>query len=255
MKILISNDDGILSPALAALYRAVSDLGDITVVAPDSPQSASAHAITLRRALTVREVQLEDFTGMSVDGRPADCVRLAIRALMEEPPDLVLSGINEGQNVGINVFYSGTVAAAAEAVMLGVPAVAFSASMLNTKVDFQRIGSLCRQVLDRLLVGGIGKSDLINVNLPLLDSPELPKGVKVVGQSTAEMIDAYTRESDGETSTYRIGDDYSYGEDHEPHTDVACVLDGYISVTPLHLDMTNHQRIEPLSAMDWNDIR
>ena len=124
MRILISNDDGILSPGLAALYAVVADMGEVHVVAPDSPQSAAGHSITLRHPLVIQPVKVcspQPFTGSSVNGRPADCIRLAIRNLLPSPPDLVLSGINEGANIGINVFYSGTVAAAAEAISPAPP--------------------------------------------------------------------------------------------------------------------------------------
>ena len=161
MRILISNDDGILAPGLAALHAAVCDLGETTVVAPSSPQSAAGHSITLREPLAVRRVMVNDsahpFWGNSVAGRPADCVRLAVRKLLAEWPDLVVSGINAGANVGVNVFYSGTVAAAAEAAMLGIPSVAFSAAYRASpdEIDYARARRLCRWVLDGLRAVGL----------------------------------------------------------------------------------------------------
>ena len=128
MRILLSNDDGILAPGLAALHAAAKHFGEVTVIAPRSARSASGHSITIHKPLIVQHVPPngpEKFAGISVDGSPADCVRLAIRRLLSEPPDLVCTGINAGANVGVNVFYSGTVAGAAEAAMLGIPAVAF----------------------------------------------------------------------------------------------------------------------------------
>ena len=253
MRILLSNDDGILAPGLAALRSAVANLGQVMVVAPDNPRSAAAHAITLRRAMAVRRVELADFAGLSVDGSPADCVRLAVRELLKPPPDLVLTGINEGANVGINVFYSGTVAAAAEAAMTGIPAIAFSASMSGAKLDFGRIAGLCREVLDRLLAGEMARGDLVNVNVPLLDAPGRPRGVRVVVQSTGEIEDIYHCElaADG-TQTWRLGDDYEFvGPAHHEDTDVVCLREGYITVTPLRVDMTRHEQIEKLAARPW----
>ena len=152
MRILLSNDDGILAPGLAALYAAVADLGEVTVVAPASPQSGAGQAITVLQPMATRKVHVTEagaeFWGLSVEGRPADCARLAIRKLLDEPPDVVLSGINSGANVGMHVFYSGTVAAAAEGAMSGIPAVAFSAALTGEEFDFPRIGRLCRWVLD-----------------------------------------------------------------------------------------------------------
>ncbi|MCK4602916.1 MAG: 5'/3'-nucleotidase SurE, partial [Phycisphaerae bacterium] len=167
MRILLSNDDGILAPGLAALHEAVADVGEISIVAPDTSQSAAGHGITFRHPLTVRRMRIGGaggLAGISVDGRPADCVRLAIRNLLPERPDLVLSGINAGANIGVNVFYSGTVAAAAEAAMFNIPAVALSAEMARGQVDFERAGRLCRWVLEKLLADGLEPGDLISVN-------------------------------------------------------------------------------------------
>ena len=151
MNILVTNDDGIHAPGLTALFQELRSLGQVTVVAPDSEQSAVGHAISLSQPLRVRQVSLDgDVPGWSVNGFPADCVKIAIAELLSDPPDLVVSGINLGPNVGINVLYSGTVSAATEASILGMRALAFS---LNTykKTDFSRAAKLARQVLARLL--------------------------------------------------------------------------------------------------------
>jgi 5'-nucleotidase len=254
VRILLSNDDGILAPGLAALRAAVADVGEIHVVAPDSPQSAAGHAITLQAPLTVQKVHVEGgaqggFLALSVDGRPADCVRLAIRKLLARPPDLVLAGINAGCNVGINVFYSGTVAAAAEAAMLGIPAVAFSADMTG-EVNFARAATLCRWVLEHLLKWPLGRGDFLNVNIPSL-GPGRPAGVRVVPQSTAELTDDYHLQSDNEgREVYRLGDVYSFAAtEHE--NDVVCLNEGYITVTPLQVDMTHHRRLADLARRKW----
>jgi 5'-nucleotidase len=256
MRILLSNDDGILAPGLAALYDAVESLGEVFVVAPDSPQSAAGHAITLFRPLNVQKVHVEttrSFRGQSVDGRPADCVRLAVKNLVPSPVDLVLSGINAGANVGINVFYSGTVAAAAEAAMLNLPAVAFSASMAGGEVDFRRIARYCRWVLERLLADGLSPGDLVNVNIPTL-SPGKPLGVRVAPQSTAGIEDSYVRDTctDGRES-YQLGEKWGYIDSNE-ETDVMCLSKGYITITPLKVDLTQHGRIASLESLDWNDL-
>ena len=260
MNILLSNDDGIMAPGLAALRAAVSDMGDITVVAPDSPQSASGHAITLKHPLTVRRVEVgpvegicdEAFSGMSVDGRPADCVRLAIGRLMPTRAALVLSGINAGSNVGINVFYSGTVAAAAEAAMLGVAAVAFSVALADGQADFAAAGRIARWVLGQLTDGGLAPGDLINVNIPSTGGGRVPCGVRVVRQSTAGLEDRYHRCDDDrqDAESYRLGDDYTFLGDHRD-TDVAALDAGYITITPLHVDMTNHDRLANMARSKW----
>jgi 5'-nucleotidase len=255
MRILLSNDDGILAPGLAALRRAVADLGDCLVVAPDSPQSAAGHSITVRAPLTVRQVRVEDgpepfFTGLCVDGRPADCVRLAVRKLLAAPVDLVLSGINAGANVGINVFYSGTVAAAAEAAMLGLPAVAFSAAVTADPVDFARIARLCRFVLDGLLAWGLSGGQLVNVNIPAL-TPGLPRGIRVVPQSTAGVEDFYHRQEHPQgLESYKLGDKFNFSPALGP-TDVGCLEEGYITVTPLKVDMTDRAGLSALAEWTW----
>jgi len=255
MRILLSNDDGILAPGLAVLAAGVADLGELTVVAPDSAQSAAGHAITLKRPLKVRTARLAgpwDLTGLSVDGRPADCVRLAVRSLMPEPPQLVLTGINAGANVGVNVFYSGTVAAAAEAAMLNMPAVAFSAATATGEVDFALAARLCRWVLDRLLGIGLRRGELVNVNIPDLCSGA-PKGVLIVRQSTAEIEDLYHVNADDPTgSSYLLGDEYNFIGHVDD--DVACLAEGYVTITPLHVDMTNHRRLAELDDGGWKDV-
>ncbi len=259
MRILLSNDDGIFAPGLAALYGAVCDMGDATVVAPSSPQSAAGHSITLREPLVVHRVRINDspnpFWGNSVDGRPADCVRLAARKLLTELPDVVLSGINAGTNVGVNVFYSGTVAAAAEAAMLGIPAVAFSAGYAGgvDEIEFPAVAGLCRLVLDRLLQRGLAEGDLINVNVPPL-KPGWPKGVRVVAQSTSELEDEYHETVDPQgRHAYRLGETYGFVRRHED-TDVVCLHEGYVTVTPLQIDMTRHAYLEELAREDWPEL-
>ena len=255
MRILLSNDDGITAPGLNALREAVEGLGETDVVAPDSPQSAAAHAITLKAPLVTRNVQLpgdRGRRGVSVNGRPADCVRLAIRNLLPEPPELVLSGVNHGSNVGINVFYSGTVAAAAEAAMLAIPAVAFSAAMPREGGDFARAARLCRWVLDELLRVGLSGGDLINVNIPDLSAGPL-RGLRVAAQSTAGIDDVYLVEHAADGSHhYRLGEQYSFFSD-ATETDVTLLSEGYITVTPLHVDMTNHDRLAVLARGRWAD--
>ena len=262
MRILISNDDGIDAPGLRALAGAVMDLGEVVVVAPDTVQSGAGHGITVHHPLTVREVdvpveaggQPQTIRGYSVDGRPADCVRLAVKTLLAEPVDLVLSGINKGANDGICVFYSGTVAAAAEAAILGIPAVAFSAKAHNGNVDFARAARLCRCVLARLLETHLTSGDLLNVNLPDLRKPNWPVGVRAARQSTAELQDEYRlAESAGGRRVYEIGGEYTLGFDGHDADSIA-LAEGYITVTPLRVDMTHHPRLVDWLAQDWPDL-
>lgn len=252
MKILISNDDGIFAPGLAALASAVRDMGEITVVAPDSPQSAMAHSITLRKPLTIQHVQMPGETGLggiAVAGRPADCIRLAIRNLMPARPDMVLSGINAGANVGTNVFYSGTVAAAVEATMCGIPAVAFSADLKNDQTDFAAVAKYCRFVLDMILAGkgqsGLDSRELININVPVLSAGD-PLGSRVCPQSGAEVDDKYIREiSPKGIEQYHLGDDFKFTNPHV-ESDVVLLQERYITITPLRANLTDHDKLTSL---------
>jgi len=247
MRLLLSNDDGVCAPGLAALYGAVADLGEVIVVAPAEAQNAVGQAITLRAPLTVHPVTVpgpRPFEALSVDGRPADCVRLALRKLMKVPPDVVLAGINAGVNAGVNVLYSGTVAAAAEATMLNIPAVAFSAGAPGVPTDYLREARICRWILDRLWEEGLAGSDLINVNIPVL-GPGLPRGVRVLPQATTRLEDRYLDVGDDGQRAYRLSHEYSFAR--QEGTDVAGLADGYVTVTPLHIDRTHSLRLVDLA--------
>jgi 5'-nucleotidase len=255
MRILISNDDGIEAPGLMALWDAVEDLGEIHVVAPDQTRSAAGHAITVRQPLWVRKVhvgQNSSRLGMSVSGSPADCVRLALSNLVPPPVDLVLSGINYGMNVGHHLFYSGTVAAAAEAAMFRVPAVAFSAAS-DTDPDWPRVGGYCRRILERILSVPLAPGDLINVNIPASGSGQSPRGVRVARQSKTQLRDVYRKtHSQDEAERWEIAD-WDFATE-QTETDLVCVRKGYIALTPLHVDMTRHDEMESFSARDWDGI-
>lgn len=250
MHILLSNDDGILAPGLAALYRALADLGTITVAAPDSVQSATAHAITVREAINVRRIHVHnEFFGWSVSGRPADCVKLAVCELAESKPDLVVSGINDGANVSINVLYSGTVAAAAEGALLGHPAVAVSLER-GAETDFDRAAAIARRVIDAIVANGLSPGRLINVNIPSL-RPGLPKGIRVARQALQVMRDRYEcREAADGVRQYIL--DGEFDEPQGPHeTDLHALAEGYVVVTPLQVDLTDNARLADLEAVNW----
>ena len=243
MRILLVNDDGILAPGISALRSAVADMGEVTVVAPETPQSAAGRSLTLHGPIACNHVHVDGkFYGISVAGRPVDCVKLAIRELMDARPDLVLAGINAGANVGINVFYSGTVAAAAEGALFGIPSVAFSLAGAG-EMDFHRAGRLCREVLTGLLKTPIAPGELINVNIPAL-SQTTPHGVKVVPQGTTAISEKYLRKTDADgRMIFQLTDHFEHGP-QEIETDVTALADGFITITPLMSDMTDHGRIE-----------
>ncbi|MBC7894625.1 MAG: 5'/3'-nucleotidase SurE [Cytophagaceae bacterium] len=249
MRLLCSNDDGILAHGLDCLVRAAEQIGEVTVVAPDREQSATSHSLTLHHPL--RPVRRGD-RRFQVDGTPTDCVMVAIEILMPERPDFVLSGINHGQNMGEDVLYSGTVAAAMEGLALGVPSIAFSFAGGDLRADMSKLDEQV-EVLVPLLrhltsLPAFPEHTLLNVNLPPLSAKDV-KGVRltrlgrrVYSNSITPMRDPYGRQ------IYWIGGgefSWSGAED----SDFQAIHDGYISVTPLHLDLTHRDVLD--SAERW----
>lgn len=258
MRILLSNDDGILAPGLAAMWEALTELGEVHVAAPEDPQSAAAHGITVTGPLSVRRVHVADkFYGHSVDGRPADCVKLAISQLMDEPPDLVVSGINDGANISLNIIYSGTVAAAAEGAVLGHPAIAVSLER-GLEPDFAQAARIALPVIRQLLDHGLKEGQLINVNIPDL-TPGPPAGVRVVPMATRVWIEDFVhhRAPDGRdyfwlTGEHEWQDSNGLGHGHEhAETDLDAVQNRYVTITPLQFDLTQYALLEKLKEKDW----
>ncbi len=250
MRILLCNDDGITAPGLLALYKSVRDLGEVTVVAPAAAKSAMSHAVTVGIPITCQKIHVhEQFWGYSVAGSPADCVKLALAELMPDRPDLVLSGINHGANAGIDIFYSGTVAAAAEGAMFGIGSIAVSLEIVQ-EVDFDRAGRIARKVIDSLLARGIRPASLINVNIPAL-CQGVPKGVRLAKQSTLTYEDRFEKKMNGggETLYMLVGGRMDIGR--QPETDLHALREGYVSVTPLQFDLTDHAGLPRLADVPW----
>jgi 5'/3'-nucleotidase len=240
MNILLSNDDGILARGLSVLAEAASELGHVTVVAPDREQSATSHSLTLHRP--IRATRRSD-GAYQVDGTPTDCVLLALDALMPERPDFVFSGVNHGPNMGEDVLYSGTVAAAMEGLAAGVPSVAISYGSFDLEHLESHHGHLKRLLAGIVAVQDFPRDMLLNVNLPPIPGAEV-KGTKVTTlgsrvfhEEVARMKDPWGRD------IYWIGGGHvtwSGGAE----SDFRAVRDGYISVTPLHVDLTNYNLLE-----------
>jgi 5'-nucleotidase len=253
MRILLTNDDGITAPGLVAAYRQLIKLGEVSVIAPETVQSAMGHSITLKAPLLTSEVSVENaFTGIAVDGSPADCVKLAISQLLPQPPDLVISGINSGANVGINVIYSGTVAAAIEAAFLGVPAIALSLYLRNdVPTDYAHAAAMAEPVIRQILDAGLTKGQVVSVNLPAINPGDAPAGVRVVRQCVRAWIDTYDRRQDPRGRDYFWNSSVFKLETDEPDSDVAALRDGYITVTPLQFDLTHYGLLRQWQARQW----
>jgi 5'-nucleotidase len=258
MLILLTNDDGIQAPGILAMYRQLIKLGEVRVVAPETAQSATAHGITLNAPLLTSSVTIENgFTGIAVDGRPADCVKLAFSQLLPRVPDLVVSGINAGANVGINVLYSGTVAAAIEGAFLGAPAIATSLFLRkHVPVDFARAAEISRQAIQTILANGLTAGQVASINIPALQRDETPAGMKVVRQCTRAWVDTYDRRQDPRgrdyfwnSSVFSLGDADS---DPNPDSDVAALRDRFVTITPLQFDLTQHALLRQWKQNTWN---
>jgi 5'-nucleotidase len=255
MLILLTNDDGIRHPGLVAMYRELAQLGEVHVVAPETVQSATGHGITIATPLLTDKVIVEDtFTGIAVDGRPADCVKLAVSQLLPWQPDLVVSGINSGANVGINVIYSGTVAAAIEAAFLGLPSIALSLYLRKEiETDYKRAAAWSRRVVEQILAAGLQGGQCVSVNLPAVPQGEQPRGTRVVRQCTEPWVDNYERRTDPRGKDYFWNSSvFTLGET-EDDTDVAALRDRYITVTPLQFDMTAHGLLKAWEQRAWDE--
>ncbi len=243
--ILVTNDDGINAPGIAMLYQSMQDIGEVVVVAPDSEMSAAGHSITLSDPLRVFEVDLDnDIQGYAVNGTPAECVKIAIKALLDRLPDIVVSGINLGSNTGINVIYSGTVSAATEGVILGVPGIAFSLATYDAK-DFAPAGEIAQQVTTAVIENGLPANTLLNVNIPPLPKEEL-RGITVTKQGKAFYEEKFDKRIDPRSRTYYWMSGERMTQDEEENSDEKLVQDGYVSVTPVQYDLTHYQFLDTL---------
>ncbi len=244
--ILVTNDDGIHFQGITALYRELQQLGEVMVVAPESEQSAVGHAISLITPLRVKKMTLAGgVPGWSVSGTPADCVKIALAELLPEQPELVVSGINLGPNVGINVLYSGTVSAATEACILGIRAMAVS---LNTykEANFDSAARLARDLLARLRTWpGWSQDVCLNVNLPALPRERI-KGIRVTRQDTGPLVEHFERRVDPREHVYYWLAEINERRDLDPDTDVGALAADHISITPIHHDLTHYPSLGPL---------
>ncbi|MBW1852435.1 MAG: 5'/3'-nucleotidase SurE [Deltaproteobacteria bacterium] len=237
MKILLTNDDGIYAPGLFALYEALITDYEVHVVAPESEMSAVGHAITLTLPLRVQEVKRNgSFFGYAITGTPADCVKIAVQELLEEPPDIILSGINLGANVGVNILYSGTVSAATEGAFLGVKSAAIS---LNTRVnpDFRFAARFSKEIIRFMTENDLQSGTALNVNIPPIPPDDIA-GVCITRQGTARFKECFERRNDPRGNTYYWLSGETPVEDGNPDTDSMALKENKITITPVHYDLT-----------------
>jgi 5'-nucleotidase len=237
MRVLLTNDDGIHAHGLRALYQELKSDFQVHIVAPDSEMSAVGHAITLTSPLSVQKVYKNgSFFGYGVKGTPADCVKIAVQELLEAAPDVILSGINQGANVGVNVLYSGTVSAATEGAFLGIPSVAISLDT-RTNPDFRFAARFSREIIRFIRENGLRERTALNVNVPALP-PEKIRGVSITRQGVARFREKFERRIDPRGNVYYWLSGETPLEEGNPDADARALKEKRITITPISYDLT-----------------
>lgn len=249
MHILVSNDDGIMAPGLLALATAMREFGSVTVIGPEENQSANGHRKTLSKPLRINTTHLADGTlAYSTDGSPADCVAVAMLGFIKEPIDMVVSGINRGTNLGQDLTYSGTLAAAFEGTIYRKPSIAFSLNDRALEADYTVAAEISRRVVKQVIEHGIPPLTLLSVNIPNLPLDGI-KGIDITRQGTSVYHDELVPRMDPSGRPYYwIGGEAPTGDINAEGTDIWAVYHGYVSITPIHLDMTAHNLIPQLAS-------
>ncbi len=252
--ILVTNDDGITAPGIQALIALMSELGTVVVVAPDKPQSAMGHAITINNTLYINKVSEDDavITQYSCSGTPVDCVKIAVNEILKQKPDLCVSGINHGSNSSINVIYSGTMSAAVEAGIEGIPAIGFSLLDFEWKADFESAKSFVRKIATSVLENGLPEGVVLNVNLPKLKEEDI-KGIRICRQAKAMWVEKFDKRQTPQGKDYYWLSGEFVNEDKGTDTDEWALENGYVSVVPVHFDMTAHHSIQQLNTWNLNE--
>lgn len=247
--ILVTNDDGITAPGIRALIEVMSELGDILVVAPDSPQSGTGHAITINNTLYLNKISKPDapFEEYSCSGTPVDCVKFAVNEIIKGKPDLCVSGVNHGSNSSINVIYSGTMSAAVEAGIEGIPSIGFSLQDFDWNADFEPVKPFLKQIAAQVLEKSLPEGVILNVNFPKRNTF---KGVKICRQAKAMWVEKFDKRQTpyGKNYYWLTGEfqNLDKGED----TDEWALNKGYVSIVPVQFDLTAHHAIQQLNS--WN---
>jgi 5'-nucleotidase len=246
MGILLTNDDGVDAPGLAALWKTLSRIDRVMVAAPRFEQSGVGHALSLSAPVPVRPLKMME--GWAIQGSPADCVRICVKALTREPIDMVVSGINFGSNVGILALYSGTVAAALEAVMLGLTGVAVSVA-ISDHPDYGYAAELAEQVVRRILIGKLPRGIAYSLNLPARPRSEI-RGLRITRQSRSVLLDGYVKREDPRGNVYFWLKSGKLAEEDDSGSDLAALRGGYATLTPMHVNLTDEKSYRDLLSRD-----
>lgn len=251
--IFVTNDDGIFSKGIKSLVEIVSLFGDVVIIAPDKPQSGMGHAITLNQPLRLnKDLVFGDYESYTCSGTPVDCVKLGIYEIMKRKPDLLVSGINHGENISTNVLYSGTMSAAVEGAMENIPSIGFSLCDFTSDADFTGAKKIAEKVVKMVLNNAFPQNICLNVNIPKLPADAI-KGVKIARQATAFWEDRFDKRYDQFNNPYYwlAGDfgNFDHGED----TDIYALSQGYASIVPTQFDMTSYNAMEIMK--NWNECK
>lgn len=254
--ILVTNDDGISAPGLRALISVMKELGEVVVVAPDSPQSATGHAITINNTLFINKVDIdpEIETEYSCSGTPVDCVKFAVNEILHRKPDLCVSGVNHGSNSSINVIYSGTLSAAVEAGIEGIPAIGFSLLDYSWNADFEPIKPAIKKITQEVIENGLPEGVILNVNFPKLKEKDI-KGIKICRQAKATWVEKFDKRKNPQGREYYWLTGEFVNLDNGEDTDEWALENGYISVVPVQFDLTAHHAMQTLNSWNLNNER
>lgn len=252
--ILVTNDDGITAPGIRTLIKVMNSIGDVIVVAPDSPQSGMGHAITVNDTLFCREEHIDDGPQReySTSGTPADCVKLAKHEILNRTPDLCVSGINHGSNASINVIYSGTMSAAIEAGIEGIPAIGFSLCDYSWDAKFDAYESYVKQITEQVLTHGLKKGTVLNVNFPKLNKKDI-KGIKICRQAISNWVEKFDKRQNPHGHDYYWLTGEFVNLDQGNNTDQWALENGYVSIVPTQFDLTAYDVINDLKSWKLND--
>jgi 5'-nucleotidase len=252
--ILVTNDDGVLAPGIRTLIAVMAEIGEVVVVAPDSPQSATGHSITINDTLYINKISKENdaILEYSCSGTPVDCVKLAVNEILKRKPDLCVSGVNHGSNSSINVIYSGTMSAAVEAGIEGIPAIGFSLLDYDWNADFEQIKSFIRTITLEVLEKGLPEGVVLNVNFPKLKEKDI-QGIKICRQAKALWMEKFDKRKTPQGRDYYWLTGNFVNQDHGEDTDEWALANGYVSVVPVQFDLTAHHAIQQLNTWNWNE--
>lgn len=250
--ILVTNDDGISAPGIRALIEVMAEIGEVVVVAPDSPQSAMGHAITINSTLHLNKISKENasIVEYSCSGTPVDCVKLAVNEILKQKPQLCVSGVNHGSNSSINVIYSGTMSAAVEAGIEGIPAIGFSLLDYNWNADFEAVKPFIKKIALEVLKNKLPTSVVLNVNFPKLKQDQI-KGFKVCRQAKAIWMEKFDKRQTPQGEDYYWLTGEFVNQDKGEDTDEWALANGYISIVPVQFDLTAHHAISQLNTWDF----